>query len=636
LLTSSKANDNLWSTGETSETITVSTAGNYYVRTVVGGCTSAVSAVKAIVLNDCGAIFTGSGNYSEIANWNTGSVPNTGTNVSVEGALNLNQSASFGNLFVRVGGTITIPTGVTLTVTGNFENLGLVSGAGVVRLAGSNNQNFGGGTISNLVAANNATIVQIAATQISSSLTLGNSVTLNLNNLALTLLSASTGTAYIAQVPASASITNAAQFIQQRWLDRTNVRVTPTGTGNYMFVGPVVNGKTVGLWNGVSPYGPSTFNTSTTGGGNFYFFNAATNSWTKPTSLSQSLPAGTGAQVWFGISAFFSGGRNTWSATGTPNVGNFAMPVASVAGFQLLSNPYPSTIDWDSPNWTKTNINNATYIYDWVNRRYRTYVNGIQTNGGSRYLPTAQAFFVQSSTASPVLTATEAVKVTNQLSLLRTESNVSGLIRFEIANNGVTDEMVIANRTTATAAFESNFDAQKMMNPTANIFVSGQINQGIASLNLNEVNAIPFTIQSTNSGVVTLRTTEISGLEGYTFNLFNEQTGELLPYTGTETYSFNVTANQTYRMQLRVGSVTGIETFKANVFEVYPNPATQKVTIRTQGEGTISLTNSIGQVVLTQPINGAETINLTKLAKGIYTIKLSQANGITTQKLVVE
>jgi hypothetical protein len=162
------------------------------------------------------------------------------------------------------------------------------------------------------------------------------------------------------------------------------------------------------------------------------------------------------------------------------------------------------------------------------------------------------------------------------------------------------------------------------------------VNQGISSLNLNEVNAIPFVIQTSATGMVTLRTTELNGLAGYTFNLFNEQTGELLPYTGTETYTFNVTANQPYRMQLRVGAVTGIETFKANVFEVYPNPANQKVSIRTQGEGTISLTNSIGQVVLTQPIVGTETINLTKLSKGIYTIKLSQANGITTQKLVVE
>ena len=124
----------------------------------------------------------------------------------------------------------------------------------------------------------------------------------------------------------------------------------------------------------------------------------------------------------------------------------------------------------------------------------------------------------------------------------------------------------------------------------------------------------------------------MNGLAGYTFNLFNEQTGELLPYTGSETYTFNVTANQPYRMQLRVGAVTGIENFKANVFEVYPNPASDKITIRTQAEGTISITNSIGQVVLTQPATTTNEIHISKLAKGVYSVRF---NG-NSQKLVVK
>ncbi len=632
VLTSSKANDNLWSNGETTQTITVSAAGNYYVRTVSGGCTSAVSAVKTIVVNDCGAIFTGSGSYTDGTNWNLGFVPVSGTNISIEGDLTLSQSVTFGQLFVRTGASINIASGNTLTVTGTFENLGIITGGGTVRLAGSNNQNFGGGTISNLLADNGATIVQNIATQISNSLTLGNNVTLNLNNLALTLQSASTGTAYIAQVPASSSITNTSNFTQQRWLNRNNVRAGGNASGNYLFVGPVVNGQTVGLWNGVSPYGPNTFNNSIIGGGNFYFFSSASNNWVKPTSLSQALPAGKGAQVWFGNSGFFAGGRTTWSATGTPNIGVFSMPLDNVQGFQFVSNPYPSTIDWDSPNWTKTNVNNATYIYDWVNRRYRTYVNGIDVNGGSRYLPTGQGFIIQTSSAAPVLTAREGIKVTNQLALLRQESPVSGLVRLQIVSGAETDEVVIAQRPLATTAFESNVDAQKMMNPSTNIYVSGTVNQGIASMDLNAVNSIPFVIQTSTSGSVTLRTTEITDLTGYTFNLFNEQTGELLPYTGTETYTFNVTANQPYRMQLRVGAVTGIENFKATVFEVYPNPASDKITIRTQAEGTISITNSIGQIVLTQPATSTNEIHISKLAKGVYSVRF---NG-NSQKLVVK
>jgi hypothetical protein len=191
--------------------------------------------------------------------------------------------------------------------------------------------------------------------------------------------------------------------------------------------------------------------------------------------------------------------------------------------------------------------------------------------------------------------------------------------------------MVIANRPEATIAYETMYDAQKMMNPTTNIFVSGTVNQNIASMNMNNINAIPFVIQTNVTGSVTLNTTEISGMEGYTFNLFNEQTGELLPFTDSETYSFNLIANQPYRLQLRVGSVTGINHFKDNVFEVFPNPASDKVTIRTTGTGKIEIVNNLGQVLITQPATENIEINISKLAMGVYTVKF---NGVS-QKLVV-
>jgi uncharacterized protein (DUF2141 family) len=625
----------LWGDNSTASTLSVSSAGTYSlrIRNTVTGCTSAFSIPAAVSTIICNQIFTGEGLFTNSDRWSGGSPPVTGTDISVRGRMSLTSSVSLRNIIIENGGTISIPSGVVLTVTGNLSNQGIISGDGTVKLSGSNNQTFGGGTISNLLVENGTTVIQNTAIQISSSLSLGNNQVLNLNGNALTLLSTATQTARLAVVPANSSIINASNFTVQRWLNPNNIRRASNSTGNYYYTGPVVQNQTVGLWNGVSPYGSETFNQATQSGSRFYFFNSATNSWRKPTSLSQALPAGTGVQVWFGTQAFFLGGRTTWSASGTPVVGNFNMPLTSgFTGFNLVSNPYPSTIDWDSPNWTKTGVANAIYIYDWVNQRYRTYVNGIQTNGASRYLPTAQGFFVNATTTSPVLTAREDIKVSNQVAMQRAESNVSGLIRLSIINNGIEDEMVISNRPEATIAFEKMYDAQKMMNPTTNIFVSGAVNQSIASLNMNSVSAIPFVLQTNATGSVTLHTTEISGMEGYTFNLFNEQTGELLPFTGSESYSFNVAANQPYRLQLRVGSLTGINHFKDKIFEVFPNPATDKITTHTNGTGTLEIVNVVGQVVMTQTATETNEINVSKLAKGIYTVKFNGAS----QKLVVK
>jgi hypothetical protein len=631
-LTSSTALGNIWSNGETTRSIFVTTPGTYTVQVIFGGCTSAVSSPTVTATQNCSQVFSGTGNYNNASLWLENAVPDNGTDILVNGAMTQNVNASFANISVGENASIVIPEGITLTVTGNFSNQGEVSGAGTLRIAGSSNQTFGGGTISNLTVANGRTVTQSNATMISGTLTVGNNTTLNLGNQMLTMLSTASGTARLAAVPTTGSVTNGSNFTIQRWLDRTNVRRTTTSNGNYYLLGPGVSGQTVGLWNGVSPYSTATFNNSTAGGGNFYFYSTSANNWIKPTGLNQSLPNGAGAQVWFGINGFFSGNRNVWSATGSPAVGTFNLPVVNQVGFQLVSNPYPSTIDWDSPSWTKTNVANAMYIYDWVNRRYRTYVNSIGVNGGSRYLATAQGFFVQTTNTTNFLVAIENVKVSNQVAMQRTESNVAGLIRMEMTNNGESDEMVIANRPEATTAYETAFDAHKLMNPATNIFVNGGVNQSVASMNLNEVNAIPFVIQTANSGIVTLRTTEFNNVAGYTFNLFNEQTGELLPYTGTETYTFNVSANQPYRLQLRVGSVTGINTFKASAFEVFPNPATDKVTIRTNGTGSLEVINVVGQVVMTQPATETNEINVSKLAKGVYTVKFNGAS----QKLVVK
>lgn len=67
-------------------------------------------------------------------------------------------------------------------------------------------------------------------------------------------------------------------------------------------------------------------------------------------------------------------------------------------GWNLLNNPYCSAIDWDSPSWTKTNVDNAIYVYDRINDYYASYVGpigmlpGVGTNGGTNIIASSQAF----------------------------------------------------------------------------------------------------------------------------------------------------------------------------------------------------------------------------------------------------
>jgi uncharacterized delta-60 repeat protein len=629
VLTSSALTGNLWSNGATTRSITVSAAGGYSVQNIVGGCTSARSTPISVNMIDCGHPFIGSGNYNVASNWLENVVPEFGSNIFVVGNMIVNANVSYSNIRVQGGGGISLNEGNTLTVTGNLTNAGTISGGGVLVMDGHNNQEFGGGRVSNLYINNNATVIQSSATLISGTLTLGNSLVLNLNNYRLTLLSNPIHTAQLAQVPPSSSISNAGNFTVQRWLNRRIVRTGTSSVGNFYFLGPVVQGQTMNLWNSQSPYNSQTF--TGIGIGNLYLYNPTTDNWYKPSSSITVLPVGAGIQVWFGLNQFFNT-REIWSVTGVPQVGDYNLPITAHRGFHLLSNPYPSTIDWDSPNWTKTNVYNAIYVYDWVHRRYKSYIDGVGTNGGNRYLPTAQGFLVWAENNSPVLTARESIKVSNQVALQRTESQVNSIIRLQVQKGSMTDEVVIAHRPNTHLAFEPQADAQKMMNPATNIFVGGAVPQSIASMDFNAAIVIPIALLSDSTGMVTMSTTEFSGLSGGTFYLVDEVTTEVYPYTPQTTYQFYLNANEPYSLSLRLNNVNGVNSFKANIFEVFPNPATDKVTIKTTGIGTLQVLNMFGQVVFAQKAKETNEIKVSNLLKGVYTVMF---NGIS-QKLVIQ
>jgi hypothetical protein len=246
-------------------------------------------------------------------------------------------------------------------------------------------------------------------------------------------------------------------------------------------------------------------------------------------------------------------------------------------------------------------------------------------------LPTAQGFIVRAENNVPVLTARESVKVSNQVALQRTESVVSSIIRLQVRRGSMTDEVVIAHRPNTQLAFEPQVDAQKMINPASNIFVGGAVRQSIASMNLNATNLIPIELLSDSSGMVTVSTTEYSGLSRGPYYLVDEVTTEVYPYTPQTTYQFYLNANEPYSLSLRMNNINSVGSFKTNQFEVFPNPATDKVTIKTIGTGNLEILNTVGQVIITQPSTETNEINISKLAKGVYTVKF---NGVS-QKLVV-
>ncbi len=186
------------------------------------------------------------------------------------------------------------------------------------------------------------------------------------------------------------------------------------------------------------------------------------------SGTDQVMEVGQGYQVWCGDTIT---GTEAFvvDLTGPLNQGDISLPVTftpsgtpSEDGWCLIANPYASTIDWRSANWTKVGLADATYIQDPDTEHYATYISGASANGGSRFIASQQSFWVHALTASPELLIHESVK-SNVDADFKTAPVYSPGMTIQLSAEGQeTDEAVLRHIDGATDAVEAEFDAVKM------------------------------------------------------------------------------------------------------------------------------------------------------------------------------
>ncbi|MDH4471394.1 MAG: PKD domain-containing protein [Fluviicola sp.] len=112
VLTSSSATGNTWSTGATTQSITVTTAGTYTVNVTSSGCTSANSAGTAVVVNALPVIASGTVVNPTSCGTSTGSIQITGSGT---GTINWTGTSS-GTL-----NSVTLPTTINSLAAGSYS-----------------------------------------------------------------------------------------------------------------------------------------------------------------------------------------------------------------------------------------------------------------------------------------------------------------------------------------------------------------------------------------------------------------------------------------------------------------------------------------------------------------------------------
>ena len=176
---------------------------------------------------------------------------------------------------------------------------------------------------------------------------------------------------------------------------------------------------------------------------------------------------------------------------------------AAVRGFNMVGNPYASSIDWSKFSATNAaaaiygpNVAPAIYEFDPLTKNYATYnaVTGITTGNGGKIIASGQGFFVQALTTSAALTFNEAAKSATQVTgsslllALRQNKNLNqsaeaygSYMRLKLETDTVNySDMVIGFNPNSKTSYNPMEDSKYMS-------AMGGSKQGVAAMSSDSV-----------------------------------------------------------------------------------------------------------------------------------------------------
>jgi autotransporter-associated beta strand protein len=608
----------------------------------------------------------GAGNYNNI-NLISGTVTATG-NVTVSGTLSLNAgtldigSSTFviNGPVSQTSGTIDADAGTvsftnandlnlpTSLFSGNIYNLSKVSGAGTVTL----NDNL---TVTNELNSTASTGAFIIASSKELAVSGTGKATIDgviTNNGTFTLNSGAT----LVQ-GSGGSITGGAYNVKQ------NITGAGSGTptGRYWYVGSPVSGATSAVYNA-------------SGENILKYYSEPANAWQEITDNTSSIEVGRGYFV-----QAASGTSELNFTGGTINNGDYTLNVTrntttnAYRGYNLLTNPYPSYLDWDNVSrnqvgttiWYRTwNSNSNTMVFDTYNDPAGFGTNNNQAGAVSNWIPPMQSFWVsvpQGQTSGTVSFGNAQRShfidlATNGYNGLRSSAqDFPAFLRLNLLDGNFVDQTILYMKPDANNTFDE-YDSEKM-------FLGG-VPQFYSTVNAKKLvlngmknqkarTSVPLTMELPTSKSYTFQAEEFNIEDGLIL-LEDKQEGIIQDLTINPTYSFfgNAGTNATrfvVHFQLAnapilVGGPMELESLGSdeltseNIQIVSNNQGT--IIIRMdegfKPEGSIRIFDASGRLVEQTDFNDQETTIQLNEQAGMYFVEVSAGKLMVKKKIVIE
>jgi autotransporter-associated beta strand protein len=399
----------------------------------------------------------------------------------------------------------------------------------------------------------------------------------------------------------------------------------------------------------------------------------ATNTWTTVASgTPENLVVGKGyyTQAIPATSTItFTGGNIN---NGTVNITNLTRTSGvNSEGFNLVSNPYPSYLDWDAV--TKTNVGNtmwyrtasgstpASMVFD-------TYVAGsggigtnLNGNGVSNLIPPMQSFWVRvnqgQTSGSLALDNTMRAHFTSingSVAGLKSTSNERDLfLRMNLLQADKKDQLIVYVNETATNGFDI-LDGEKMMQAGFPQFYTKAGDKKIVINGLNSAKkqqSLPITMELPTTGVHSfiIEDLEISNGLVWLEDKQEEIIQALEPGTVYEFYAASGLNAERFVLHFQLiddavptnvyNEVNSSANFSGKGASVHAEAAgvvVIKLPASTEGVTDIQIRDAAGRLVYTGSTNTLETSVQLEQANGIYYVTLNATSGVEVRKVFIQ
>ena len=590
-----------------------------------------------------------SGSYTTAANWTPNRISPSINDILV---FNASGSVSVDNVASETINDI---------IVSNTAAVNLHNSAAASILTVSDHLNIGAGASLSLGTNSNVKIASTAAANVNGTLNTNNAVTLQSDNIGS------------ASIDISAGIISGNVIVE---------RYIPAQRAYRLLSHPFSNNIPLSsLLSSIDITGPAGNGFTNAAGTNpsAYSYITTSDSWQPFSNASNTWNAGQGLLVFIrgktneGLSGsnaaadnYNSGGPSnvTLSLVGAINTGNLTYTTGSGNTWNLVGNPYSSSIDITQINNLITTAGGSNaYIYLWDPNAQQTF-KAVKSGAyiakqlsSSIILPSGSAFFVKNTTGvSKTLTFTENCKANNSSALaLFGMNDQQTRITLRVTKDNIPwDEVSLQFNENNSSAANDAGDLDKFSNSNLDLYSISSDQKFLAvdvrSIHSNKNDTILLGIQSMVKSSFLMEGNVVKFPSHSTAYLHDKFLNRHVKIDNDLKYAFEINQDPSSQGNNRFELILQKETiqfkdkdaFVKNIM-IIPNPVRDVIEIRfskpLNAPANIRFINSVGQVVKSiqeQTEQNALIIPVNDLVKGIYFIEINDALSKYVQKIIKE